>query len=330
MKFYSTVVSVTSESDYLNFTEVIEDAVLKVESQVIAAEKISRGGIIPTEEAEQLYDDIIETLEDINEIIKEPNNAYKFLNAKGVDRIVLRNMQVENQKLRTLALIILKTLFETIPTTTDATVPITTIDKLLDIFENDDNLAMKAHALDVLYIWLPENPRMQVRVMKLKGLEPFYQQVTKLDTSVISTLLDLFNKILQEHIKVRYDRNQKSKMDSEKIILYQRIGLIERMSTAPVCNGLLNIFKTAWPYSNENNNMVVPIFNMVKSMKPYCVKIFKRKNKAIELLETLLEYVQDETNKEHIDKLELNSDDMKSLLNDFVEKLKAPPVKDEF
>lgn len=318
----------TSTPEPISATEIIEQAITNMESVAATAAKLTRERILPSEETEKHYDEMIETLADVIEIVRTPVNAYKFLKAKGIDRIIFPNIDIQYSKLRGQLLILLKVLFEVVPTTTDAVIPISTIDKLLDIFENDENLAMKAHVLDIFYIWLPENPKAQVRVMKLKGLEPFYNQITKLDTSVISTLLDLFNTILDEHIKVRKDL-QKNKVDSDKLLLYQQAGLIERMSTPTVCNGLLNIFQNTWSYITEDNDVIGPVLDLVKNMKPYCMSTLKGRSKSKELFNALLKYVQDDNKKEYLESLDLNVTDIKAVLEDYVRELKYT-VRDEF
>ncbi|RVE52766.1 hypothetical protein evm_002639 [Chilo suppressalis] len=317
------------EAVYNDDEDIIEKAIESIENTAAEVNKLAKSATYTSNEIGLLYDEIIGILEDLEEFLKEPDHANKFLKAGGIDKIIMPHIDHGNTKLRGLVLIILKSLFLTLPTTKDA-IPITAIDKLLDIFETDDNLAMKAHVLDILYEWLPENPKLQVRVMKQKGLEPFYEQVSKLDTSVISTLLDLFNTILNEHLKVRNARKQNSKMDMDKLILYQRIGLIERMSTPPVCNGLLNIFEATWSYSNDDNDVIAPVFKLIKNMKPFCVKVLQGKNKAINLFESLLKYVKDGGKEEYFDNLQVNTTDVKALLEDFVTELKQPLVKDEF
>ncbi|XP_028156733.1 uncharacterized protein LOC114350227 [Ostrinia furnacalis] len=310
-------------------SQIIENTISNLESVAAMAAKLTREGILPTEETEKHYDHMIETLAELIEMVKDQNNAYKFHKAKGIDRIIFHNMDIPYSRLRGPLLVLLKVLFEVVPTTTDAFIPISTIDKLLDIFENDDNLAMKAHALDILYIWLPENPKAQVRVMKLKGLEPFYHQVSKLDTSVISILLDLFNTILEEHIKVRNVDKQMTKADSDKIQLYRRIGLLERMSTPAVCNGLMKIFENTWSYVTDDNDVIGPVLDLVKNIKPYCMKVLRGQTKATELFQAILDYVQDGNKKEYLENLNVNITDMKTVLEDFIRELKYT-VKDEF
>lgn len=320
----------TSTPEPVGDAQIIEQAITKMESVAATAEKLAREGILPKDETNRHYDEIIDMLVDVTEMVKVKTNAYKFLNAKGIDKVIFPNLDIPYSKLRGQMLILLKVLFEVAPTTTDAVIPISTIDKLLDIFENDDKQAMKAHVLDILYIWLPKNPKAQVRVMKTKGLEPFYDQMANLDTPVISTILDLFNQILTEHIKVRQG-TQKTKADSQTLQIYKQIGLIERMSTPVVCNGLLNIFKTTQPWShiNEGTKIIGPVLDLVKKMKPYCMNTLRRRTNALEPFKELLEYVQEAGKKEHLESLNLNVSDIKAVLEDYVRELKHT-IKDEF
>lgn len=298
----------------------------KLERMATSADKLNSVGEAPVVEAQRIYEDMTEVIDEVIEAVKNSNNAYKFLKAQGLDRIVAQNLKIDNDDLKVRILLLLKVLFDVAPTTTGAVIPITIVDRVLDVFEKD-NLALKAHSLDVLYVWLPENPRVQARVMKIKGLVPFYEQVSKLDTSVIKTLLDLFNTILKEHLKARNDA-QKTVVDSDKMKFYLRIGLLEHMKTPMVCNGLLNIFAKSWNYNTLDNNIIVSIFDMIKNTEPFCLKIYQGKAKAKKLFTSLLEYVKESENIDYLESHGLNVTDITLGLEKIVEKLRYT-VKDE-
>ncbi|KAJ0170924.1 hypothetical protein K1T71_013696 [Dendrolimus kikuchii] len=285
--------------------------------------------IIPAEDIEKLYNDMAECLDDIIELLRETKNIYKFIKDKGINRVIETNLQIKNTKLRIRFIVILKILFTKAPTSTKANIPHNIVDDLLDMFERDDNLAIKAHVLDVLNIWLPETPKIQARVMEIKGLEPFYDQVAKLDTNVIKTLLGLFNKILNEHLRERNTKIQSSKADLDKLRLYQKIGLIERMSTPTVCNGLLNIFEIMWNVSTDDNKAIFNVFELIKNVKPFCISIFRGKAKAKELFNKLSEYVNDQDNLHLLEKY-LNLTDVNLVVSGYLREIRSGTMKDEF
>ncbi|KAJ8715472.1 hypothetical protein PYW07_009954 [Mythimna separata] len=320
--------TVNEKLDILN--PDIENALKKIDTLVKTASKLNEldaaGDVTLAEDPESIYDDMIKILNEIIEVVKNSNNAYKFLKANGLDRVVQQSLKANYDKLKTRTLILLKVLFDVAPTTTSTVIPITVIDKVLDIFEHD-NLALKAHSLDVMYLWLPDNPKVQARVMKIKGLAPFYEQVAKLDMSVVKTLLDLFNIILKEHIKVNNDV-QRTVVDSEKFKFYQRIGLLEHMKTPVVCNGLLNIFSKAWTDTTDEHNIIATVFDMVKNIKPFCLKIYRGKDDAKKLFMVLKKYVKDPENLEYFESRGLNVTEISQVIEEYVKKLRFS-VKDE-
>lgn len=215
----------------------------------------------------------------------------------------------------------MKTLFDVVPNTTNALMPNSLVDRMLDVFENDDDLDFKGMALDILYVWLPNNPKLQARVMKLKGLEPFYHQMSKLDLNVNQKLLSLFNKILQEHVTARNNLSQKTKTDYDNVKLYQMIGLIERMSTPYVCNGFLNVIEIIT--LNENvKSLQMPIIELIKNVKPFCFEVYKGKTKAINLFQDFYEILSNERAKSALDEMGLNVTEIKADINNYLLKLK--------
>ncbi|XP_047036298.1 uncharacterized protein LOC124642045 [Helicoverpa zea] len=305
----------------------IETAITKLEKLAETLDQLNIDDSKLIADPEEISEEMTKLVHYINEAVKlNPNNAYKFLKAKGLDRIVSQDLKVDDDKLKVHVLILLKLLFEVAPTTTSAVIPITVVDRLLDIFEID-NLALKAHSLDVLYLWLPDNPKVQARVMKLKGLVPFYEQAAKLDTSGIKTLLDLFNKILKEHLIVREDP-QKTIVEPEKMKFYVRTGLLEHMATPAVCNGLLNIFIKTWTYSTDENNIIATVFDMLKVMKKFCLKMYRGKVKAKKLFAALQEYVKEPENIDYFEANGLNVTDVSLVVEEYVDKIRSS-VKDE-
>ncbi|KAJ8709585.1 hypothetical protein PYW08_009589 [Mythimna loreyi] len=308
----------------------MEKALKKLDLLVSTANKLSKmdasGDVIMRENPESIYDDMIKILNDIIEVVKNSNNAYRFLKANGIDRVVQQSLRANYDKLKTRTLILLKILFDVAPTTTSTVIPITVIDRVLDIFEHD-NLALKAHSLDVMYLWLPGNPKVQARVMKIKGLAPFYEQVSKLDMSVVKTLLDLFNTILMEHLKVKNDV-QRTVVDSDKYKFYQRIGLLEHMKTPLVCNGLLNIFTKTWSDTTDEHNIIATVFDMLKNIKPFCLKLYRGKDDAKKLFLALKKFVKEPDNLEYFESRGLNVTEISQVIEEYVEKLRYS-VKDE-
>lgn len=306
----------------------MEKELQKLEEMSRTANKLNKlsADIIPMEDPENIYDEMIRILNKIIEAVKNSNNAYKFLKANGLDRIVQQHLRIDYDKLKARTLILLKVLFDVAPTTTSAVIPITVIDRILDIFE-EDNLGLKAHSIDIMYVWLPGNPKVQARVMKIKGFAPFYEQVQELDTSVIKTLLDLFNKILKEHIEVRNDM-QKSIVDSDLLKFYQRIGLLEHLDTPVVCNGLMNIFLKTWSYSTDENNVLLTVFDILKNIKKFCLKNYLGKAEAKKLFTAIQKYIKKPSNVEYLKSNGLNVTEISQMIGEYVDKLKVP-IKDE-
>ncbi|XP_072932985.1 uncharacterized protein [Epargyreus clarus] len=307
----------------------VEEVIERIEHRSILAEKRIKEGILPIEYTEELYSKMAEEVEELVDFANETINVYNFLNAKGIERTILPNIGIDYAPLKRQLLLLIKKLFDVAPITTNAVMPMGIVDKVLDIFDEDDNLALKAHALDILYVWLPDNPRIQTRVMKMKGLEPFYYQIPKLDSSVIVQLLDLFNKISEEHVKARTKDVQRSKADHERLKLYQRIGLIERMSTPTFCNGLLNILETTWSYNTDDNEMAKPIFEVIKNVRPFCINIFKAKPRHTKLFHVLLNYVDNPIKVAYFENKGMNITEMREILNEYSSVTSDISLKDE-
>ncbi|CAH4037032.1 uncharacterized protein LOC123720216 [Pieris brassicae] len=304
----------------------IEKTIRKIERLTIDAEKTRRERIVPMEDTEKLYDKIARLLGDLTELIAAKNNTYTFFKLHGVDTVIIPNIRTTYVSLRGQLLNLIKTLFNSAPTTTNTLLPINIVDMLLDVFENDDNLALKAHALDILFFWLPNNPKLQARVMKVKGLEPFYRQISKLDSEVVFKMLDLFNTVLEEHLAAR-NKDQRNRIDYENFRMYQMIGLIERMSTVMVCDGLLNIFKVAVTFSENAEEVLAPVFKLMKNIKPYCIKLYKSKESAVDIFNDMHKYIRD--NKDiNFEALGLNYTEIEFILNDYIEQLREN-YKDE-
>nr|XP_026492416.1 uncharacterized protein LOC113398059 [Vanessa tameamea] len=317
--------------DIVSFTEDknIEYVVEKIEL-LTALEETPLKENTATINAEPNYDETVKKLEDLIDLLKIPKNVHKFFNITGVRRVITPIVGINSERVQKQLLMIIKILFNVAPARTTALIPISIVDKLLDIFEHDNNLALKNHALDIMYVWLPNNPRVQARVMKLKGLEPFYDQISKLDATVIYTLLDLFNKILEEHLTVRDYNSQKNKDVYTKRKLYEKIGLIERMSTQTVCNGILNIFELILPLTDNMNERVPKIIiNLMKNIKPFCLKNYNRKTRAHKVFEELNKYFTNADTMALLQKLGFNLTEVKTILEDYSKKVNDD-VRDEF
>lgn len=304
--------------------ELTEKATQMIEKLALSAEKSSK---ISIEDSNAYYDSMAQILDEIINAVKDRTHAYQFLKAKGLNRIVSVNLGINHPEVSFKLLTLLKTLFEVAPVTTKALIPKSITTRLLDIFADNPNLALKAHALDILYKWLPNNPEIQIQVMKLRGLEPFYVQINKLDISVIQTLLELFNTVLKEHIAARSDKAEVTKLDHERRVMYQKIGLLERMKTSNVCNGLVNIFQIVWAYNN-NGNLVKIVLELIENTKPFCGDKLKGRGKALALFENVLKFVKSEDQKAYFDDIGLDVVKFESVLEDYVDKVKIN--KDEF
>lgn len=283
--------------------------------------------IITDEDMEKLYNKMAEPLDDIIELLKETNNVYKFIKENGIKRVINTNMRIKYTKLHIKFIIILKMLLNKAAISTKTNIAYTMVTDMLDMFEDDDNLAVKAHVIDVLNVLLPENPKVQAQVMELKGLETFYHQVAKLDTKVIKTMLDLFNKILKEHIRERDNKKPGNESELEKLKLYQKIGLIEKMSTPTVCNGLLNVFELLWNNSTDKKD-ILDVFELIKNIKPFCSIIFRHKAKARNLFNKLSDYVNKERNIDSLEKC-VNLTDVNLIIGDYIREINGGLLKDE-
>ncbi|XP_068625408.1 uncharacterized protein [Battus philenor] len=308
------------QADIEKYIEMFEDLAKEVH-------KPSAEDILPLENTQELYDEMATIIQALIDLNVNSNNVYKFLRAKGLDRVVAPNMRIPYTPLRRLLLILAKQLMDIAPATTKAVIPVAILDNLLEIFDNDPSINIKAYALDILDLWLPGSPKMQARVMKLKGLDPFYRQISNLDVTAIHTLLNLFNKILDEHIKARSD-GVKNK-GNEDLLIYQRIGLLERMSTAHVCNGLLNIFETSLPFIPNAGQIITSMFELVRKIKPFCMNVYKGKSKPIEVFSELFQFVTNPSNEKVFHKYGANITDIYGVLEKYVQELKYVAMKDE-
>ncbi|CAH1641597.1 unnamed protein product [Spodoptera littoralis] len=126
--------------DYYNMVlPDMEEALLNLENFMTTAE---------TNNNEQAYEAVLEIIHSIVEYTRNSNNAYKFIKAKGIDRVIPLCLKSHNDQVKSRTLIFMKSLFDIAPTTVSASMPIVIVDLILDIFENG-NLALKAHAVDV-------------------------------------------------------------------------------------------------------------------------------------------------------------------------------------
>lgn len=306
--------------------EIAENALVtvieKFEQKAAAADKLDREGTKSQEEIYPYYDDMSVDANTIVDLLDDdPTNAYKFLEFGGIETVINSQLAIFHLGLRTQLLNLTKKLFEMAPSTTNAMMPPNAVDKIVDIFEGDSDEGIKAKALDILYVWLPNNPRIQARVMKMKGLEPFYEQALKLDGTVVNILLDLFNKILEEHYHARSQKKYSKTSDLNKLNIYKKIGLIERLSNPVTCNGLLNIFEATnsrW----QSADVTLPVFKLLKKVNNHCFSVFKGNNKALQIFENFLKTL---TEKESfLSEKGLNATEFRIMLKTYIEKLKIP------
>lgn len=271
------------------------------------------------------YKDLIEAYDNVIDAVKDKNNAHLFLKGKGLQKVVSRQLGTNHPVLKARLLVLVKTLFEVAPDRTNAVAPKTMLNRILDIFEKDDDSDIKIHALDVLAKWLPNNPESQVRVIKIKGLESFYSGINTLDSPVIKSLLDLFNTIITEHVDARNeDVNQKTKrLNKDKLAMYQRMGLLERIETPTICKGLIGVFELIW--DKDDIEMVKTVFDLVKTTKPFCVNILRGDTSADLMFKEFLNVLNNaDPELENV----LNVPDMRAVIEDYIQVIK--PVKDEF
>lgn len=283
-----------------------------------------RDGILSEEETINIHVFMSQVLNDIIEFVHDPDNAYGFLNGQGFDKIVTKHLDIPFIAMRGRLLLLIKSLFDIAPTTTKTVIPLEILDKLMDIFEQDDNLKIKFQTIEIMSLWLPNNVEAQERLMKQKGLEPFYKQISKLDAPSIIMILNLFNNILTEHMVARNKKIQKSKIDYTTLKRYQRIALIERMSSPSVCNGLLNIFVDIWPFATETKDALA-VLDLIQNIKPHCLKVYKGRSKAIGLINQILSHLRDPTQQAYFERLDLNVTEVNNNLTDFIENIKVIP-----
>lgn len=293
------------------------------EQRAAVAEKLDREGTKSQEEIYPHYDDMSVDANTIANLLDDdPTNAYKFLELGGIETVINSQLGIFHLGLRTQLLNLTKKLFEIAPSTTNAMMPINAVDRIVDIFEGDSDEGIKATALDILYVWLPNNPKIQARVMKMKGLEPFYEQALKLDGTAVNMLLDLFNKILDEHYQARSQKKFTNAADFNKLNIYKKIGLIERLSNPVTCNGLLNIFEATWNSRLGSADITLPVFKILKKVNNHCFGVYKGNNKAIQIFESFLGTLSE---KEKVfSENGLNATEFHTMLKTYIEKLKSP------
>ncbi|XP_063389317.1 uncharacterized protein LOC134675087 [Cydia fagiglandana] len=288
-------------------------------------QKMAQDGIHTQEEIEKQYVKMAQLLEEMLDYMYSANNAYSFLQAKGLETIIVPNMHITFSQLRTSLLQLLKTLFDIAPTTTVTVIPDIILDKLVDIYEQDDDIDNKILAIELLSVWLPGNPQAQTRVMKMRGLLPFYKQLAKLDPLLTKLTLELFNKIVNEHITARNKKLQRNIADYKTFQMYQQIGLIERLSTPLLCNGLLKIyeavFSTGSPFK-DNKDMLPPMLNLLLIIKPHCSRVYNGRFKVETLINRVLEKVQEPNTREYLEKQMVNVTEVIESLTEFVELVK--------
>ncbi|KAJ2940032.1 hypothetical protein O0L34_g14065 [Tuta absoluta] len=260
----------------------------------------------------------------ITDLLKDSRKVYKFIELRGIDRVIVPYLHYNQTSVRTNLLNLTQLLFDVAPMTTSAVMPLTTLGKLLNIFETDDNMTVKARTMYIFYAWLPENPRVQARVMQIKGLEPFYEQMHKLDAAVINTQMRLISKIIKEHIRARNSRT----ISDEKIFnTYIKMGLLEKLRSDNLCHGLFIIFTNIWKDKGENQtDTLYPVFEIITDIEPYCNEKLKGTQDAVETLVAMYEYIarSGEATKLKYEGLGLNTTELKLVLNKYIIQLSPP------
>ncbi|XP_063541930.1 uncharacterized protein LOC134750641 [Cydia strobilella] len=305
--------------------EIMAHAMEEFMAAAELGQKMAQDGIHTQEETEKQYVKMAQLLEEMLHYMYSANNAYSFLQAKGLNTIIVPNMHITFSQLRTSLLQLLKALFDIAPTTTVTAIPDTILDKLVDIYEQDDDLDIKIHAIELLSVWLPGNPQAQTRVMKMKGLLPFYKQLAKLDPLLTKLTLELFNKIMNEHIAARNKKLQKNKADYKTFQRYQQMGLIERLSTPLFCNGLLKIFEAVFSTGSEHKDtkdLLPPVLKLLQVIKPHCSRVYNGRSKVETLINQVLEKVQEPSTREDLEKQMVNVTEVIESLTEFAELVK--------
>ena len=309
------LISGSIESNTVNYQtndeiQDIDKNIEEIKQLATLADKHDRD--VPKDRIQELYEKITKKISHLIGSLKTSQNAYKILNNKEIDQTINSITNIKHDPLKNQLLVLLKTLFDVAPVTTNELLPPYIMDKLLDIFKND-NKFLKTHAVNIINKWLPNNPKIQARLMKLNGLELFYDQVTKLDTSLVYDLLVLFNNILEEHLLIR-SKSLKDQNDFETVKLYENIGLIDKISTPALCNGLLNIFAII---SKRNDFEIQPsVYHLLKNVKPFCLRSYYGKLQAAKILEMLKDHVND------LNEEDLQSIEVKKLLDEYINYIK--------
>lgn len=278
---------------------------------------------VVTPRMKELFRSINVYIARIVQLTKHPEDANKFLEKDGFQKCVLPNMWIEYPEMRKNFLILTKQLLEVTPQTIKV-IPIELLDQLLRIFDKDDDLNNKSLVVDILYIWLPGHPKVQARVMQLSGLNPFYTHLPKLNTNVVYNMIDLFNTLIKEH---RDFRNNSALYSEEEKKLYQKIGLIQHISTRENCRGLLTIFHDAFQHNTKDNNILIPTLELMKLVQPTCTKRFKGLKKAFEFFTLLQNYISDKDNRKFLRDFMADADEIEAAINKYVEELKPKHVE---
>lgn len=290
-------------------------AMRSLEKFVGAAKDIDSLNKVVTPRMKELFRTINIYVSRIIVLTLNPDDALKFLEKEGFSKCVLPNMWIEHPELRTNLLRLTKQLME-MTSHTVKVIPIEVLDQLLRVFENDENLYHKTMVIDILYIWLPRHPEVQARVIQLSGLDPFYDQIPKLDTNVVYNMIDLFNTLIKEHQEVRKSKELYTKEERK---LYQRIGLLKQISTGKNCNGFLTIFQDALDHNTKNNNLLVPALELARLVRAVCTKKYKGRKKPMDLFIRLQSYVAE--NREHLNKFVPDLEQVEAALTEYVEDL---------
>lgn len=270
-------------------------------------------------EVQILYEQLIDILENIIEELAITTTAKDFLNENGVDRIVLPNLSINYSPLRKQLLLLLKVLIENNSLDAKEAIKTKFADKLVHIYETDSNIIHKAYVFDILEYLLPNNPKLQFRLITKYGLDVFYNQINKIYSETIFKMLNLFNELILEHMTIVNNTNLI--IDMKDLKLYKKMGFLEKISTQESCNGLLTVFDILWTSSKDHKEVLTTIEELLKNIKNLCLLRYRGQIKAIKLFDNILKYVK--KNKKEFD------GNVKTIIEEYANYVKLES-KDEF
>ncbi|CAG9118974.1 unnamed protein product [Plutella xylostella] len=259
------------------------------------------------------YEHLVPMIKKIRDHIRDPDNLDQFIASRGLENFFVNHLDIKHSGIRKELLQTLKLIFDLSPALTRQHLPEAVSESLVDIFETDDDLECKGLVLEILYSWLPENPHLQAKIIDYKGLDPFYMQITNLSADVIYTMLDLFNRILKEHLKGISNLKDLGTVGEGR-------DLLKYLATPKTCIGLFNVFEISFVYSTLENKLMVPVFQLMQSVAPICSESFARMSKSRSLFKDLLGYISKDVNKAYYKNLNINVTAVQDTVKGFLRK----------